>query len=132
MWKHRRILWPLATLVLFGLVLILVWWRANPAQVVFYNDSGATLGALTIEVCGQTRAFSQVEDQTSVRFKLEPLGAASEIAIYTNAINLWHGDYIEARGGYRAVIRVRRDGQVECRTGVSWWRQVWHGWSNAN
>ena len=124
-WRRRRLLWPAAAVVLLLGALLIALANSRTSQVVIYNETGENVGELTVTACGQSRVFHDLRDRDSVHFALDPTGSESELALFTNAAApaLWHGDYIEPRGGYRAVVRLRRDGEVECRTSVSWWQR---------
>lgn len=123
-WRHRRVLWPLGLALIGGLTITVAVARAWVSRVVVYNETGADLAELTVSACGQTRTFRDVADQESVRLRLAATGGESDIAIATNGVPLWHGDYLEPRGGYRAIVRLRAGGEVECSTMISWW-QSW-------
>lgn len=123
-WKRRRVWWPLGTLLMLVAAAGLAVARSNASRVLVYNETGAPIAQLTINASGQTHTFHDVGEYESVRFKLSPTGGPSDIAIVTNGVEMWHGDYIEPSGGYRAIVRLRRDGQVECTTTICWWRSL--------
>jgi len=100
----------------------IAFFRSDASRVVVYNQTGAVLAELTVSACGQSQTFRDVGEGESVRLKLAGVGGESDVAIATNGVALWRGDYVEPRGGYRTIVRLRRDGQVECTTTISWWR----------
>ena len=123
-WKRRRVQWPLGALLVLGVAAGLAISRSNASRIVVYNETGHPLEALSITACGQSRTFHDLGERESVRLKLAANGGASDIAIATNGIAMWRGDYIEPRGGYHAIVRLRRDGQVESTTITSWWQTL--------
>lgn len=123
-WRRRRVLWPLGVALVGGLTVAVAVARAWVSRVVVYNETGADIAELTVSACGQSRTFRDVADQESVRLKLAATGGESDIAVTTNGVPMWRGDYLEPCGGYRAIVRLRADGEVECSTMISWWR----GW----
>lgn len=119
-WKLRRVRWLLAAVVLVSGALFDAVISSGVSRIVVYNELGVALPELSISACGQTKVFHDLGDRESVRVKLASMGAASDIVVATNGATLWQGEYIEPRGGYRAILRLRRDGQVECSTTISW------------
>ena len=117
-WKRRRFWWPLAALAVLGAVASLAILRLNCSRIVVCNDTGETIDELTVAACGQSRTFHGVEDGSSVRFKLSQQGAESEISVSVAGVERWKGDYIEPRGGYFAIVRMRRGGEIDCRDSV--------------
>ena len=123
-WLRRRVWGPLGVLLLVSLAAGLALVRSNVSRVVVYNETGGTIDELTISACHQSRTFHEVEERESVRLKLAATGGETDIAIATNGVVMWRGDSIEPRGGCRAIVRLRRDGQVECTATTS----RWQGW----
>ncbi len=123
-WRLRRVQWPLGALLVLGVAAGLAIARSNASRVVVYNETGHSIEDLSITACGQTRTFRDLGERDSVRLRLAANGGASDIAIATNGIAMWRGDYIEPRGGYRAIVRLRRDGQVESTMITSWWQTL--------
>jgi len=121
-WKRRRVLWPLGALLLLGMAAGLAVARSKASRVMVYNETGDSIARLTISAAGQAHTFRDVGDRESVRFQLSRTGGPSDIAIATNGVAMWRGDYIEPGGGYRAIVRLRRDGQVECTATICWWQ----------
>lgn len=121
-WKLRRVQWPFGLFVLLGAAAGLAVTRSNASRVVVYNETGGSITELAVSACGQSQTFYDVAERESVRLKLTAAGGESDIAIATNGLAMWRGDYLEAQGGYRAIVRLRRDGLVESSTTVSWWQ----------
>lgn len=125
-WQLRRVQWPAGALLTLALAATVAIARSNNSRVVVYNDSGSGISELTVSACGQSRTFDNVSHRGSIRLKLAATGSASEIAISTNGVVIWRGDYLEPRGGYRAIVRLRRDCQVQSTTTISWWQSLLH------
>lgn len=123
-WKLRRVQWPLGVLLVLGVAAGLAVARSSVSRVVVYNETGGSIAELAVSACGQSITFHGVAEGESVRLKLTASGGESDIAIATNGLAMWRGDYLEARGGYRAIVRLRRDGLVESSTTVSWWKRL--------
>lgn len=121
-WQRRRVVWPLTATLLLTAAALIALARSDASRVVVYNETGSAIPDLTITTCGQSRSFRDIDEGESVRIKLAPTGSESDIAIATNGVPLWRGDYIEPRGGYRAIVHLRRDGEVEATTTLSWWQ----------
>ena len=60
-----------------------------------------------------------------MRFSLAASGGESEIALATNGVAAWRGEFIEPRGGYRAILHLQSGGAVESLVTGSWWRSTW-------
>lgn len=121
-WKLRRVRWPLGTLLVLGVSAGMAIFRSQASRVVVYNETGGSITELAVSACGQSQLFNEVGERESVHLILTGTGGESDIAITTNGVALWRGDYLEAGGGYRATVRLRRDGQVESSTTRSWWQ----------
>jgi len=131
-WKRRRVQWPLGTLLALGAAAGLAIARSNVSRVMVYNETGASIASLTIAACGQSRTFRDVGDGDSVRLNLDSTGGESEIAVATNGLTAWRGEFIEPRGGYRAILRFRRDGEVDSLVTISWWQNSLHRLSDSS
>jgi hypothetical protein len=92
--------------------------------VIVFNDSGADIEELSVSACGDSRTFGSVGPRMSVRMTLTGTGSPGDITVITNGVMMWRGDHLEPWGGYRAFVHLRRDGQVETFTTVSWWRRL--------
>ena len=101
-WKLRRVQWPLGMLLVLVVAAGLAVARSNASRVVVYNETGGSITELAVSACGQSKTFQDVGERESVRLKLTAAGGESDIAIATNGLAMWRGDYLEARGGYRA------------------------------
>jgi len=96
--------------------------------VILYNDTGETIPELHVFVCSQSYVFDSIEAEDSIRIRLKPYGAASDIRIERpNPPWRWQGGYIEPKGGYRSVIHLQPDGLVEENTQFSWWQSAVFG-----
>lgn len=122
-WRLRRVLWPLGAFALLTLALAIAVSRSGDSRVVVYNETGRVIHELAVSACGQSQTFQDVRHHESVRLSIRPQGEASDLAITTNGVVAWRGEYLEPRGGYRAIVHLRRDGQVEVSTTISWWQQ---------
>ena len=125
-WQRRRVRWPLWVLLTLGAAGGLAIARSPVSRVVVYNETGARIAELTVSACGQSRTFQDVGDGDSVRLNLAAAGGESDIALATNGVAAWRGEYIEPRGGYRAILRLRHDGEVESSVTISWWQSSLH------
>lgn len=126
LWQRRRVLWPAIVVLLVITVIAASLISSNTSWVVVCNNTGVAIPELTISACGQSRRFRDIEDGASVVLKLAPRGGASEVAVSLRGPKpLWHGDYIEPTGGYQAIVRLGRNGEVEYSMAISWWRHVW-------
>ena len=123
-WQLRRVRWPAAALVTIALATGVAIVRSAASRVVVYNDTGGVIEELSVSACGQSQTFRAVHERESVRFKIQARGEASEITITTNGAVMWRGDYLEPSGGYRAIVRLRRDRQAECTTTISVWQKL--------
>jgi len=123
-WRRRRVQWPIGALLVLGVVASLAVTRSNASRIVVYNETGHNFEDLSITACGQSETFRGFGERDSVRLKLAGNGGASDIAIATNGVVMWRGDYIEPRGGCRVFVRLRRDGEVESATTTSWWQSL--------
>ena len=123
-WQRRRVRWPLAAILLLGVTTTYALVVSNTSRVMVCNLTGENISELTVTACGQSQTFYHVEEDESVRLKLKATGTRSEISVTTNDVAMWHGEYIEPRGGYRTIVKLGRDGHVEAVTTISWWRTL--------
>ena len=121
--SHLALSWVcrIVAAAILGAAFYLSLSRADMSRIIIYNNTGETIDELTVTACGQHGTFRTVESGASVRFRLAPDGKESEIAILIHGATLWKGDFIEPRGGYCAIIRINRDGEIVCHTRVSAW-----------
>ncbi len=124
-WQYRRIQWPAASALALALAAGVAVHRSQNSQIVVYNDTSAAIPELAVSACGQTRVFHQVEPSDSVRFTLAATGQGSEATLATNNVPVWHGGYMEPRGGYRTLLHLRQDGEVESFATLSGWQSLW-------
>ena len=122
-WQHRRVRWPLGLALVLLLATATAILNSDTSRVVVDNDSGATILELSVSAAGRTKVFHNLDDRESVTLPLGGGGAPGEIVIITNGAILYRGHYIEPRGGHRATVRLRRDGQVEVLDSVSFWQR---------
>lgn len=123
-WRSRRVALPLgASLMLAGAVWAAVA-RSRAARIVVYNETGNAFSEMTVEACGISRPFRDVNDGDSVRLKLSGPAGAGEIVVATNGVVMWKGGLIEARSGQRVILRLRRDGEVESTHTASCWQAL--------
>ena len=117
-------LWPLGSLALICMAAGIGILYSGASRVVVYNETDASLSRVTVTACGTSQTFRDVQDRESVGLVLRRGVGASDIAVATNGVEMWRGDYIEPRGGYRVVVRLRADGQVECTSTISGWQSL--------
>ena len=117
--------WPvIALLVLLALFAAGVI-SSRTSWVAVCNNTGAPIPRLTVSACGQSRTFLDIDDKNSVILRLDPTGSASEVAVFLAGEKpLWRGDYIEPAGGYHAIVRLGRNGEVDCSVSLSWWQHI--------
>ena len=111
--RHRRFWWPVGAVLLLGAAGGVAVWRTGLSWVAVVNDSGMEIKMLKVKACGQEKVFAEVAEGESVRLTLRAQGGPSEITIATNGVEMWHGDYVEAQGGFHGIVRLQRDGQVD-------------------
>jgi len=118
------VLWPLGSLALICMAAGIGILYSGASRVVVYNETDASLSRVTVTACGTSQTFRDVQDRESVGLVLRRGVGASDVAVATNGVEMWRGDYIEPRGGYRVVVRLRADGQVECTSTISGWQSL--------
>lgn len=123
-WQYRRVQVSLGGGLIVLLALAIAVLRSGTSRIVVYNDTGAVLVQLTITACGQSRTFPTIQEGESVRLSLDGSGRASDIMLSTHGVTIWRGEYMEPRGGYRALLHLRRDGQADASTSISWWQEM--------
>ena len=123
-WLRKRILFPLALVAGLAVTGLIAFENSDPSTIVIYNETGRSLPPLLVRACGQTRTFSTLADQESVRLMLRP---GSETAVHLELASeppwQWDGPPIQPRGGRRMTIRLWPGGQAEAFLHISWWRQ---------
>jgi len=125
-WLRKRLILPLILIVGLTSAVAVALVRSDQSTIVIYNETGDALPPLLVSACNQTRTFTSIEDQDSVRFELRPKGAAGPIhlELASNPAWTWDGESIESHGGYRVSIRLEPGNQVEAFTDISWWRKT--------
>ena len=133
-WHRRRVWLPLLFLIALAVAAVIAFARSDTSTIIVYNETGAALPGVMIRACAQSRTFTALAEEGSLRFRLEPHGAAGEIEIElaTEPPTRWHGGYIEPRGGFRVALRVWPDGQFEEHTQISFWQRILKGAPNVN
>jgi hypothetical protein len=128
-WKKRRIILPALALLLVAVALAIAVIRSDTSEIMIYNDTGATLGPLTVRACGQQYMFNQIADETSVRIQSSKGGPASPVELKISGEPAWHweGSYLESRGGYLVFVHLRPGMEVETNTQISIWQQALFG-----
>ncbi len=121
-WRRRRVWLPLLAILMLAVSAGVAWVRAGTTRIMIYNETGRTVSALRVTACGQQRTFDDIADGESVRFSLEPKGAASEARLFTNGVEFWHGDYVEPQS-YRLSVYLTRTGNIEVSSTISWLRR---------
>jgi hypothetical protein len=126
--RRKRVLLPLLSLVILVVAAFVAIILSDASHVIVYNQTGASIAALKVTACGQTRVFLNLDDQDSFRWKLAPTGELGEIALETAADPpwRWQGSYIQPRGGFRVTLRLWPDGEVEAYTQMSLWQRLFH------
>ncbi len=124
-WLRKRIMLPLVLLISSVIAIPIAYVNSDTSMIVIYNETGNPLPPLLIRACDQTRTFSGIADTESVRMTLKPDGSESAIHLELATDPAWHwdGELIRPHGGYRVIIRLLADGQVEAFDQISWWRR---------
>ncbi len=125
LWLRKRVFLPLCLILgLIGATVIALL-RSDVSSIVIYNETGGILPPLLVRACSQTKAYPALQDQESVRFKLEPRGPTGTVHMEMATDPPWSWDSenpIPSHGGYRLTIRIEPGNQVEAFTDISWWR----------
>jgi hypothetical protein len=81
-----------------------------------------------VRACDQTRTFTTLADQESIRIALKPSGGESAVhlELATEPAWQWDGVLIKPHGGQRVTIRLLPGGQVEAFTEISWWQKTFN------
>lgn len=123
-WRRRRVRWPLGGLLAVATAVAVAIFRSGSSRIVVSNETGGEIPELSVAACGQSRVFRQIAERESVRLELAPRGGESDILLSTNGVPMWRGEFVEPRGGYRAILRLRRDGRVDASVTLSWWQNL--------
>ena len=124
LWLRKRILLPLLFLLGLTFALVAAVVKSDTSKIIFYNETGAPIGALRVTACGQETVLQNLGEEESFRWKLAKTGTPGEIAMETASDPpwRWHGGYIKPHGGYRVIISLMPDGEVELQTQISVWQ----------
>lgn len=118
--------WPLLAVALVATSFVVAVVVADASLVLVYNETGDLLPEISVSVGSCSKRFRQFASRESICLRLAPRGDAGEISLLAGGACLWRGGYLEPRGGWRAIVRLRRDGQTEFTLTTSPWRQ-WLG-----
>jgi hypothetical protein len=126
LWLRKRVVFPGAFIIGILVAAVIAMIRSDASTIVVYNETGAPLPPLLIQACNQTKTFTHLDDQQSVRWRLKPEGLPGPIHLEVAATPLWvwDGDTIQPQGGYRVTIRLQTGNQVESYIDYSWWRRA--------
>jgi hypothetical protein len=126
LWLRKRIMFPLAFIIGLSLAALVAFIRSDVTTIVIYNETGDTLPPVLVQACGQSKTFTRLGDQDSVRFKLKPQGPGGPIRleIATDPAWIWTGAPVQSHGGYRVTIRLEPSQEVEAYADFSWWRRT--------
>ena len=132
--RRKRVLLPLLSLVGLLASVVVAILRSETSRIIVYNQTGETIAAIKLDACGQSAVFRNVEDDGSVRWKLEKSEAAGEVELETGPTPEihWKGASVHARGGYMVTLRVWSDGTVEDHTQITLWYRLVHGMPDVN
>jgi hypothetical protein len=126
LWLRKRLILPVFLIVGLVAAMLVALLRSDESTIVIYNQTGEALPPLLVQACNQSKTFTDLQDQESVRFRLKPRGApgAIHIEVAANPGWTWDGGSVESHGGYRVSIRILAANQVEVFTDISWWRKT--------
>ena len=126
MWLRKRVVLPVAFVVGTSVAAVIAMIRSDTSTIVIYNETGLPLPPLIIQACHQSKTFPHLDDEQSVRWRLQPHGLPGPIhlEVATTPLWTWDGDIIQSHGGYRVTIRLETGNQVEAYTDYSWWRRT--------
>lgn len=124
-WLRKRSLLPLLFLLGLAFALVAAIARSDTSRIIVYNETGVPIGALRVTACGQETVLQNLDDDESYRWKLAKTGMPGEIGMETasNPPWRWHGGYIKPHGGYRVIISLMPDGEVELQNQISVWQR---------
>ena len=126
LWLRKRFILPLCFILGLPLAATIAVIRSDVSTIVIYNNTGEPLPPLLVGACQQTKTFSSLQDQESVRFYLKPNGPAGPVhlEVASSPPWTWDGrDAVQCHGGYRVSIRLEAGHQVEAYTEFSWWQR---------
>ncbi|MEI7533288.1 MAG: hypothetical protein WCK57_02885 [Verrucomicrobiae bacterium] len=125
LWLCKRFLLPLIFLLGVAVALAVAVSKSDTCKIIIYNETGKIISALKITACGQETALRDLTEEESFRWKLAKNGAPGEITLETaaNPPWRWHGGYIKTHGGYRIILKLEPDGEVEVQSQISVWQR---------
>ena len=124
---RKRILLPILLLAALLLASGIAWTRSRTSTVVIYNETGAQSPPFIIGVCGQTKLFDPIPEESSVRFRILSTGGSGtpiRVEFLSNPPWQWVGGFVEPNAGNRVTLRVWPNQQVEIHHQVSFWQQL--------
>jgi len=126
LWLRKRVVFPMAFIVGMLVTAVIAMIGSDASTIVVYNETGAPLPPLLLEACNQTKTFTHLDDQQSIRWRLKPEGLPGPIhlEVATTPLWVWDGDTIQSQGGCRVTIRLETGNQVESYIDYSWWRRT--------
>lgn len=125
-WLKKRVVFSVAFPVLVLIAALVAYRNADISNIVVYDETGRALPPLLISACGQTRTFTQIDDQNSICFSLQPSGDRTPVHLELAGDPpwTWDGPSITPTGGETVTIRLWPNHQVENYVSVSWWRDL--------
>ncbi|MEI6074106.1 MAG: hypothetical protein WCS94_00945 [Verrucomicrobiota bacterium] len=132
LWLRKRMLLPLIFLLGIVCAIAMAVARSDTCKIIIYNETGKPIGAIKITACGQETVLMDLNEDESFRWKLARTGTPGKIAIETASEPpwRWQGGYIEPHGGYRVILHLCPDGEVETQTQISVWQRLLHDLTN--
>ena len=121
---RKRIMLPTGALLL---AMFMGWYTivgANDSKIMVYNESGETIRNIRMSACGQSFDISELADEESMRFDLEPTGDPGEATIAVLGTTNWNssGNHMEPTGGFRIFFKLPPGGYLEVRSYRSWFQ----------
>jgi hypothetical protein len=125
-WLKKRVVFTLAFPVLVLAAAGVAYVDSDTSSIVVYDETGHALPPLLVQACGQTRTFTEVEDQNSICFRLKPSGNRTPVHLELAGDPpwTWDGPPITPTGGVTVTVRLWPNHQVENYLTVSWWREL--------
>lgn len=124
-WLRKRLMLPIAALVLLTLV---VWYAAvsaDDSKIIVYNETAAPVRQIEILACGQHFSLAEIAPEESVRFDLAPTGGTSNVVFSVAGTTNWYSasHYLAPRGGHRLRFRLLPGGYLDSRHYRSWFQE---------
>ena len=127
--KPRRILLSAAVacgfLLACAVAIAVAVTRSNASGIIVYNESGVPIRTLSVTAGSQRFALSSLQDQESVRLRLQLRGGGPvALRISGDRDWEWHGPELPATGGYILIVHIRRGLEVEEQMQIAFWQQT--------